>query len=166
MTFWEWLDTQLGFAQPPVAPAPVPVTIIPKEPVKTDSMEPTTENPDVLVEWVGEENCRHNVRVLCDFEGLPFAEKNALSQTIHCESNYNPACVHPNMVGDTVASTDFGICAINDFYHIGPGKDFPNSQFVLDNPEACVRWMCKQWLAGNGKLWVCYLRNMYLNFTP
>ena len=127
---------------------------------------PTVENPDILLPWEGEENCRHNVRVICDLEGLLFAEKNALSQTVHCESNYNPACVHENIVNGKVSSTDFGIAQINDFWHIGTGKDFPSSQYVLENPEACIRWMCKQWLAGNSNAWVCHLKSLYLNYTP
>jgi hypothetical protein len=120
---------------------------------------------DTLVPWTGKENCRHNVRVLCDLEGLTEAQKDDLSSTVNCESGYNPACVHPNIVNGKVASTDYGIAQINDYYHIGEGKDFPSSEYVLQNPEADIRWMCKQWLAGNGRLWVCKLKNMNISYS-
>lgn len=132
--------------------------------METESVPPVV-NVDTLVAWTGQENCRHNVRVLCDLEGLTVAQKDDLSSTVHCESDYNPKCVHPNVVNGKTASTDYGICQINDYFHIGEGKDFPSVEYVLDNPEACVRWMCKQWLAGNGRLWVCKLRNLNSNYT-
>jgi hypothetical protein len=122
-------------------------------------------NVDTLVPWTGTENCRHNVRVLCDLEGLTEQQKDDLSATVHCESNYNPACVHPNIVNGKTASTDYGICQINDYWHIGEGKDFPSSDYVLQNPDACVRWMCQQWKAGNANAWVCHLKGLYLNYS-
>lgn len=133
---------------------------------KVTPMPPTPKNPDALLMWNNAQNCRHNVRAICDLEGLNEQQKNDLSGTIHCESNYNPNCVHPNVVNGITTSTDYGICQINDYFHIGIGKDFPSVEYVLQNPEACVRWMCKQWLAGNGRLWVCYLKNIYTHYTP
>lgn len=132
--------------------------------METESVPPVV-NVDTLVPWTGKENCRHNVRVICDLEGLNEEQKNDLSSTVHCESGYKPLCIHPNIVSGRTASTDFGIAQINDYYHIGEGKDFSSTQYVLDNPEACIRWMCKQWLAGNGRLWVCKLKNMNLNYS-
>ena len=132
------------------------------------SMEPAltpTPNIDTLVAWTGTENCRHNVRVLCDLEGLDEATKDALSQTIHCESGYNTQAVNKNMVNGKLSSTDWGICQINDYWHIGPGKDFESVDYVLQNPEACVRWMINQWKAGNANAWVCHLKGMYLNYS-
>lgn len=119
---------------------------------------PSQEGPFL---WETAAEARHSVRVICDEEGLTVAQKNMLSQVVHCESNYNPGCVHPNVVNGKVTSTDFGIAQINDYYHIGKGKDFPSAQFVLDNPEACIRWMCKQMKAGHINLWVCASRNLY-----
>lgn len=142
----------------------------------TRNMEPTPPeqpnhlpadllNPDALLPWTSIENNRHNVRALCDLAGLTEEEKNKISQVIHCESNYNPACVHPNIVNGIVSSTDFGIAQINDFWHIGPGKDFETSQYVLDNPKECIEWMIKQFKAGNLRLWVCYNKSLYENYS-
>lgn len=128
-------------------------------------IDPDTNNPDLLFAWDTPENCRHNVRAIADLEGLTLDEKNDFSSTVHCESNYNPKCIHPNIINGHISSTDFGILQINDYWHIGPGKDFPSSDFVLNNPEACVRWGAKQWKAGNGKMWVCKLKNMNLHYS-
>ncbi|MDE2102085.1 MAG: hypothetical protein KGL39_32870 [Patescibacteria group bacterium] len=143
-----------------------------EKPLDTQTMEqiPPETLPAVLdvmtiyPQWENKDVARHNVRVICDQEGLTFAQKNDLTATIHCESNFNPTCVNKNMIGNKVASTDYGICQINDYYHIGDGKDFPSVDYVLNNPEACVRWMCKMWLSGQAKMWVCYLKGMYLNY--
>lgn len=129
--------------------------------------EPVTNlnpEPEVLL-WDTPENARHSVRIICDEEGLSFQDKEDLSRTVHCESNYNPACAHPNIVNGKVSTTDFGIAQINDYWHIGPGKDFPSSQYVLDNPQECIKWMCKQWKAGNSKAWVCKLKGLYLHYS-
>jgi hypothetical protein len=137
--------------------------------METESVPPVVSptKVDTLVPWTGTENCRRNVRVLCDLEGLTEQQKDDLSATVHCESGYNPAAVNKNIDPKTgkLSSTDYGVAQINDFWHIGEGKDFPSVQYVLDNPEACIRYMCQQWKAGNGREWVCYLKNMYLNYS-
>ncbi len=143
------------------------------EDIKSNSMnqEPITPpitiapNPDILVVWDTKENCRHNVRVIADFEGLTLNQKNFLSMTVHCESNYNPKCVHPNVVNGKTTSTDYGIAQINDFYHIGPGKDFPSVDFVLNNPEACMRWMARNFKNGHASLWVCASKGLYTQYS-
>jgi hypothetical protein len=144
-------------------------------------------NVDTLVPWTGKENCRHNVRVLCDLEGLTVAQKEDMSSTVNCESGYNPnicnlnftdgttaECLYPDIQsaiashvaqGKKVASIDYGIAQINDYYHIGEGKDFSSAEAVIQNPEPVIRWMAKQWIAGNGRLWVCKLRNMNVNYS-
>lgn len=140
-------------------------------------MEPS-QTLDTLVTWIGKENCRHNVRVICDLEGLIEAQKDDLSSTMNCESGYNTRIVMFNCengfvnatqydpaIHGEVLSKDVGICQINSYWHIGPGKDFPSEEYVLDNPEACVRWACKQWLAGNGRLWVCKLKNLNTKYS-
>lgn len=139
-----------------------------KHPMITDMNEPVTtppQNPDALFPWTSIENNRHNVRALCDLAGLSESDKNLISQVIHCESNYNPACVHPNIVNGVTTSTDYGICQINDYFHIGPGKDFETVQEVLDNPEADVNWMIRMFKAGELKLWVCFLKGMYEQYS-
>lgn len=159
----------LGVALQFYANKPKPMQ--PEQPIDTPpavvvpSPTPPIASPDTLEPWTDPISCRHNVRVICDQEGLTVKQKNDLSATVHCESNYNPACIHPNLVSGKVTSTDYGICQINDYYHIGPGKDFPSVQDVLDNPEACVRWMARQWKRGNGKLWVCYSKGLYRSYA-
>lgn len=163
-SFWFQFDTLLeeifngdkNTMIPPIFPT---VSTTPAPPV-------VASNPDVLIaDWSNYANARHNVRVLCDLEGLTEKQKNDLSSTIHCESNYNINCVHPNVVNGQVSSTDYGICQINDWFHIGAGKDFPSVAYVMSNPEACVRWMCQMCKAGKLELWVCYLKNMYQNYS-
>ena len=133
------------------------------QPIKVTPVVLPPEAPKYL--WDTKENCRHSIRVICDEMGLTTELKNKVSQVLHCESNWNPKCVHPNVVNGEITSTDFGIAQINDYWHIGPHKDFPSSDFVLNNPETCVRWMCKQALAGNLKLWVCYSKGMYKSYA-
>lgn len=101
---------------------------------------------------------------VCKEKSLGIKMTSDLYKTIHCESDFNPKCVHPNIVNGHVSSTDYGICQINDYWHIGAGKDFPSVDYVLNHPEACVRFMCDMFLAGKARLWVCYLRGMYLNY--
>ena len=133
--------------------------------IKVRNQSEAVMNPDALLPWDTADNCRHNVRAICDLEGLTEVQKDNLSKTIHCESNYNPACVHPNTFNGKVSTTDYGICQINDYWHIGPGKDFPSSEYVLQNPEACVRWMCNQWKAGNANAWVCHSKGLFNNYS-
>lgn len=151
---YDYPVTNLPMNTPDTPPAPL------NRPV-----EPVIPSIDTLTAWDTKEDCRHNVRVICDLQNLTLKQKNDLSSTIHCESDYNPKCVHPNIVNGKVVSTDYGIAQINDFYHIGAGKDFPSVEFVLDNPEECVRWMAQQFKAGNAHLWVCYLKGMYESYS-
>lgn len=146
--------------------APTTPALPPNLPQDTNNVASATiPNPDALLPWTNQENCRHNVRAICDLQGLSEKMKNDLSSTVHCESNYNPACVHPNIVKGQVSSTDYGIAQINDYWHIGEGKYFPSSQFVLDNPQACIEWMCKEFLADNANAWVCHLKGMSLQYA-
>lgn len=127
--------------------------------------EPTpTPPPAPKYLWDTPANVRHSVRVICDEMGLTVEQKNDLCATVACESGFNPKCIHNNIVQGRVTSTDYGIAQVNDFWHIGPGKDFPSVDYVLNNPEACIRWMCKQWKAGHARLWVCYAKNMYQQY--
>lgn len=146
LSFLDWTKKeQAKQTMPPVQPPPEPTEL----------------------KWDTPENARHSVRVICDEEGLSPGQKNLMSSVIHCESGYDVNCVHPNKSPTTgkVMSTDYGICQINDFYHIGPNKDFPTVDYVMHNPAACVRWMCKMVLAGKINLWVCYSRNLYKQYS-
>jgi hypothetical protein len=157
-----WFTNPRTAMEPQNAPQPTPQP----EPVAQPSEPVTPVVAQNLLLWDTFENRRHSVRVICDEEGLTWQQKQDLSATVHCESDYNPACVHPNIVNGKVSSTDYGIAQINDYWHIGPGKDFPSKEYVLENPEACIRWMCRQWKAGNARAWVCYLKGLSTHYTP
>lgn len=141
------------FASQPAASTPSPA--IPTPPI----IPPTYD-------WSTVSAARHSVRLICDEENLTYDEKNELCATVQCESGLRSSTIHPNIANGVITSTDYGICQINDYFHIGDGKDFPSKEYVLSNPEACIRWMCKQWKRGEvgKKLWVCYSANLYQKY--
>lgn len=119
------------------------------------------KQPNVKYFWDTRNNSRHSVRVICDEEGLTAVEKNELCATIGGESNWNPGAIgKPNFDG----SRDYGIIQLNNKYWIGAGKLFPDTDYVLNNPEECVRWMCKQWKLGNKNWWYAYKNGSYKRF--
>lgn len=163
MKFLLWLIDFFSSVKmpPPMTPDPVP-TPTPPTPI-TPPVEAPSVPQDLL--WSTPENARHSVRVICDEEGLTYKQKDDLSRTVHCESGYQPKLVHPNVVNGKVSTIDYGIAQINDYWHIGPGKDFPSKEYVLANPEACIRWMAREWKAGRGRQWVCYAKGMSEHYS-
>ena len=147
-----------------VSPAPIPSTY--PEAVPTTTFTP----PVPAFYWNTPEAAQHSVRVICDQEGLTFnmsmgqySMKIILLACVQIESGFNTNAIHYNHDGQgNISSTDFGIAQINDFWNIGTGKPFPSSDYVLQNPEACIRFMCKQFLAGNAKLWCSFSSGAYL----
>jgi len=140
----------------PIAPAPEAVPA----PVEKPSDYLTT-----IVPWTSKKANFHNVRVICDQEGLTLVQKNTLCACVYQESRFltNPT---PNKNRDPetgeVWSTDYGIVQVNDHYNIGPGMPFPSVQYVLDNPEACVRWMAKHLKRTSGlSLWASWTSGVY-----
>ncbi len=133
----------------PTAPDPLPA--------KPEAKEPYN--------WDGFANSRHSVRVICDEEGLEWDEKNLITAVIHAESGFNnkAKCINKKKDG-TVSSTDWGICQINDYWHIGKGKSFESVEFVLSNPDKVVRWMIKMYRGGSLKLWVAYTNGSYKKY--
>ena len=132
---------------------------------------PTPTNPDVLLPWGNAADNRHNVRVLCDLAGMAFSDKDILCAVVGGESgwlNYyadGKPVIHQNLNKDgSLSSTDWGICQINDYWHIGAGKDFPTVEYVLENPEAVVNWMIGMYKAGNIKDWDAYLSGNYKKY--
>lgn len=137
---------------------------------------PTPSNPDVMLPWstpsIAADN-RHNIRVLCDLAGLAVYDKNVITACIEVESsfyNYLPngePVEHKNFnPNNSLSSTDWGICQINDYFHIGAGKDFPSVAYVLANPEAVVSWMITQYKAGKITMWSSYTSGAYKKFMP
>lgn len=132
---------------------------------------PTKENPDVLLAWNSSIDAnKHNVRVLCDLAGLTYADKQIVCACVEIESNFqshylsgpniNEPVKHQNIVNGKVASTDWGIVQINDYWNIGPGKPFSSVQYVLANPQACVNFMIQMYKAGQIRLWSSYINLM------
>jgi len=117
--------------------------------------------------WDTREKSRHSVRLIADEEGLSVFQKNELCATIACETNntFDPKITHQNKNAQGIVwSTDWGICQINDFYWVGEGKLFPSGEYIQQNPEKCVRWMCGKWRANKMNLWGCYKNQGYKKY--
>lgn len=132
-------------------PAPISVPT-PPAPLKFD----TVQNSQICV------------RLLCIKEALTPAQQAELYAVIEAESGFKNDLIHPNRDAKTgeLLSTDYGICQVNDFYHIGTGKDFPTVAFVIDNPEAVVTWMIEMYKAGKIDLWSAYQNGSYKKYLP
>lgn len=128
------------------------------------------ENPDTMLPWEdkkGSANNRHNVRVRCDLAGLSLYGKDTITACVQQESDFWPGATNQNTNhAGTVLSTDWGIVQINDYYHIGQGKEFPSVQFVIANPTADVDWMIAMYKSGLLHEWVSYSSGAYLKFMP
>lgn len=125
--------------------------------------QPAPDIDTMRSDWSIPKNAYHNVRVLCDLSGLTVDEKNIISACVFQESRFlvNP---RPNQNRDSagvVWSSDYGIVQINDWYHIGYGKDFPSVDFVINNPQACVQWMINLFKAGKLGMWASYSSHAY-----
>lgn len=111
--------------------------------------------------WNNKENSRHSVRVICDEEGLAVQDKNDLCATIGAESEWNPKAVGKKNFDGT---RDYGIVQVNTRYWIGEGKLFPSTDYVLNHPAECVRWMCKEWKKGNKNWWYGWSNGSYKKY--
>lgn len=115
--------------------------------------------------WDTKENIRHSIRVICDEEKLSFELKNILTACVQQESNFNPNAIGTNRnKAGVITSRDWGLCQVNDYYHIGQGKDFPTTEYVLSHPEECVRWMARLFKAGKANLWASYTSGAYKKY--
>lgn len=142
-------------------PTPTSVSII-----NSDALYPSWSDPI---------QARHNVRALCDLAGLIVTEKNVITAVVEAESGFlNYYIAGPNQgkpvsnqnlrADGSLSSTDWGICQINDRYHIGPDKDFPSVQYVLENPQAAVEWMIKMYKAGQIDMWCAFTSGSYKKY--
>lgn len=111
----------------------------------------------------------HSTRVICDEEGLTYAQKNIVCECIYQESTFlnyrSPGVPVTNGNKDKtgkVWSTDFGICQVNDYFNIGPGKPFASVNYVMQHPDEVVRWMVRI-MKKTGKLqpWSSYTTGAY-----
>lgn len=131
------------------------------------NLEPEVTDPrfdvtTIYPNWADPEIARHNLRVICDQEGLTVAQKNLTSQVVHCESGYHVHATHPNLYKGKQVSCDFGICQWNDHYH---GTEISPDE-AMNNPEKAIRLMCQYVKAGKITQWVCYSSKLYLQYTP
>jgi hypothetical protein len=102
------------------------------------------------------------VRLTCQEQGINAKDTEIIVAICYAESGMNPHAIHHNENG----TTDYGILQINDFWHIGPKKDFPTSDYVLQNPQACIVWMCGliKKNENNFNLWSTYKSNAYKKY--
>lgn len=116
--------------------------------------------------WDTPQDVKHSIRVICDEEGLNIEQKNTLDATIHGESDYNTHAHNYNYAFSRltgrkyIASTDFGLCQWNDYYH---GKEISPMDAEF-NPEKAVRLMCTYWKLGRRNQWVAYSSGHYLRY--
>lgn len=155
---WDELDPEITYSVGPSAPPTSPVAH--PLPVPAPSMTPT--DPDALLPWIfGKSlthNNWHNVRALCDLEGLSHAQKETLTACVWVESEFNTNARLDNRdKTGRVWSTDLGICQWNTYFH---GKEITPTQSVED-PELAVRLMCKYWKDGRQSQWVSYTSGAY-----
>lgn len=138
---------------------PIPAEILP---------DPIVEPPPVpKYLWDTPANVRHSVRVICDEENLNWEQKNTMCATIGGESQYNTKAIGRNYDFNSrgekyLASTDWGLCQWNDFYH---GKEIP-PEVALNNPERAVRLMAFYWKKGEAfrRWWIAYKNGSYRNY--
>lgn len=123
-----------------------------------------TIDPDSYMNpWDTPSHIYHNVRVLCDKAGLTLQEKNILCACIYQESRFNNnAMNHNKNSGGIILSTDYGLCQVNDYYHVAPtGTPFPSVAYIQQNPQAVVEWMITMYQHGCLKQWVSYSSGAY-----
>ena len=144
---------------PPTTP-PVPPT--------TPVDGPTPTNPDILLpDWSIVVAAHHNCRVIADLVGLTYAQKEVLVACIFIESGFDINAIHINYAYNSegvryVSSTDYSLVQVNDYWHIGAGKDFPSVEYVIVHPQEQVEWMANYYKAnGNLNLWDSYLNGSY-----
>lgn len=128
--------------------------------------------------WDTPQNSEHSVRLICDslgmpltptfmVDGIPYLLKDVLCACLQVESAFNNEAIHPNVDRTgKVWSRDWGICQINDYWHIGVGKDFPSVQYVIQNPELVVTWMGKLFIGNQMNLWSSYTTNEFKKYLP
>ena len=163
-----WLKNFLLIPVKPIeAIEPIEVAVSPVSPMKEIKTPVEKEIPYL---WDTPEFARHSIRVIADEENLSLKDKNLLCAVIKAESGFKNTAINKNRntKGETT-STDWGICQINDYWHIGKwadgkNKSFPSVEYVLQNPDKVVRWMIKMLKAGKINLWSAYVNGSYKKY--
>lgn len=123
------------------------------------------ESMENKYEWDTPEKARHSARMVMDTFGLKWEEKDLLCAVIMAESGFKNTAknLNKNEKGETT-STDWGICQINDRYHIGEKGSFPSVEYVLDNPDKVVSWMIKMYKKGHLNWWCAFSNESYKKY--
>lgn len=124
--------------------------------------------PEPILKWDTPKNTWHSVRVMCDDAGLTVAAKNVLCACLYQESQFynyeadgDPVRFKNKDKSGETWSSDWGLCQINDYFHIGPGKDFPTVDYVMQNPDKVFAWMIKMYKNGQLGQWSSYKFGAY-----
>lgn len=160
-----------------VPPAVSPVVIEqPLPPVVVPAPDPL---PEVL-KWDTRENIIHSIRLIADQEGLPLGHdvlingmyyqlKDTLQATIEGESGFDLNAINRNYAFHLdgtkyVASTDYGLCQWNDYYH----KNEITPDESLHDPEKACRLMARYWKIDEAhrRQWIAYKGGRYIKFLP
>lgn len=137
----------------------VPVTA----PIVVTTPFPEPVAPKYL--WDTQRNTAHSVRVICDDEGLNFANKDIITAVVAGESEFKNTAINRNRnSAGVVTSTDWGVCQINDYWHVGKGKEFSSVDEILTKPEKAVRFMIRMSKAGKLNLWIAYKNGSYKKY--
>lgn len=134
--------------------------IVQPEPVLEVKKEPEIVKP--RFDWSTTTSTRHSCRVVMDEFNLTKSEKDLLCAVIMAESGMDTQAVNYNT--DKYKSIDWGIAQINDHYWIGAGKPFASVKQILDYPELSVRFLVKQYKAGNLGWWYGYKHGNYKKY--
>lgn len=138
---------------------PVPAPIMPQDAPKVPNPMPV---PPKTVNWSKPSEAYHATRVLCDEAGLTVDEKNLICACLYQESQFHNSAINRNKnAAGTVLSTDWGLAQVNDHYHIGPHKDFPTVDYVVQNPAEVIKWMISMYQHGLLKQWVSFSSGAY-----
>lgn len=136
----------------------IPLVVTPHTMPSTPQNTPATPSLD----WSTPKGAYHATRVTCDNLELTVDEKNLICACIFQESRFYHAATNQNKnAAGEVTSTDWGLCQVNDWFHIGPGKDFPSVVYVMDNPDKVIEWMIGMYKHGLLKQWVSFSSGVY-----
>lgn len=147
---------------PILIPMQSPTTVTTTNPTVSPVQAPTSPATTFFL-WDTPAHCYHNTRVLCDQMGLTIDQKNLICACIYQESEFVSQAKHENLNKDgTISSTDWGICQINDYFHIAPtGTPFASIEQVLSDPAASVKYMIQCYKNGQLYMWSSYKTGAY-----
>lgn len=144
---------------------PDPLPTPPVEPIPAPQPIPTPEIIPIPYLWDTPEKARKTVEIMCQERGYTAYEISLLCAVIEAESGFkNSATNHNRNNTGEITSTDWGICQINDRYHIGKGLDFPTHEYVVANPEKAVEWMMDRFEEGHITWWSAYQNGSYKKY--